>query len=135
MFGGSRSSMPYLKIVCVCPPQTSINLSGGSPIRAESRAISPASRLAISPLRYSSRYFISRFLHCSVNLNGGSLWSAVAWNRFGSHLRVLQTSGTGDTSGLPFNHCQSIEVDYQSGSKQPHSKGSADPIYAHASFC
>src|SRR5215510_1505907 len=59
MLGGSKSSMPYLKIVCVCPPQTSINLSGGSPIRAESRAISPATRLAISPLRYSSRYFIT----------------------------------------------------------------------------
>src|SRR5262245_62643900 len=67
MFGGSKSSMPYLKIVCVCPPQTSIKLSGGSPIRAESRTISPASRLAISPLRYSSRYFISHFLHYSVN--------------------------------------------------------------------
>ena len=36
--------------------------------------------------------------------------------------------------GLPFNYCQSIEVDYQSGSEQPHSKGSADLIYAHASI-
>jgi magnesium-transporting ATPase (P-type) len=34
---------------------------------------------------------------------------------------------------LPFNHCQSIEVDYQSGPERPHSKGSANLIYAHAS--
>ncbi len=58
--------------------------------------------------------------------NGDSLWSAVARNRFGSHLRLLQTSGPEDMSGLPFHHRQSIEVDYQSGSEQPHSKGSAD---------
>ena len=58
--------------------------------------------------------------------NGDSLWSAVARNRFGSHLRILQIHGTGDVSGLPSHHCQSVEVDYQSGSEQPHSKGSAD---------
>jgi len=65
---------------------------------------------------------------------GGSLWGAVARNRFGSHLRILQTSGTGDPSALPFNYCQSIEVDYQSGTEQRRSKGSADLIYAHASI-
>jgi hypothetical protein len=31
------------------------------------------------------------------------------------------------------DHCHTIEVDYQGGFKQPHSKGSADLIYAHAS--
>jgi len=36
-------------------------------------------------------------------------------------------------SGSLSDHCRRIEVDYQSGSKQPHSKGSADLIYAHAS--
>jgi hypothetical protein len=29
-----------------------------------------------------------------------SLWSAVAWNRFGSHLQILQTQGTSDAVGL-----------------------------------
>jgi len=33
-----------------------------------------------------------------------------------------------------FNYCQSIEVDYQSGSKQPQSKGSADLIYERSSI-
>jgi len=33
-----------------------------------------------------------------------------------------------------FHRCHNIEVDYQSGSKQPHSKGSAGLIYAHASI-
>src|SRR5262245_4744628 len=27
------------------------------------------------------------------------------------------------------DHCRRIEVHYQSGSKQPHSKGSADPVF------
>ncbi len=31
---------------------------------------------------------------------GGSLWSAVARNRFGSHLRILQTSGTNGALGF-----------------------------------
>jgi len=38
-----------------------------------------------------------------------------------------------ETQWISFHHCRRIEVDYQSGSKQPHSKGSADMIYAHAS--
>ena len=29
------------------------------------------------------------------------------------------------------DHCRSVEVDYQSGTKLPHSKGFADPICAH----
>src|SRR6266540_3656327 len=29
-----------------------------------------------------------------------SLWSAVAWNRFGSHLQILQTHGTRDAVGF-----------------------------------
>ena len=28
------------------------------------------------------------------------LWSAVAWNRFGSHLRILQTSGASGAVGF-----------------------------------
>jgi hypothetical protein len=54
--------------------------------------------------------------------NGDSLWSAGARDRFGSHLRFLQASGTEDLSGPRLHHCQSIEVDYQSGPERPHSK-------------
>jgi hypothetical protein len=32
--------------------------------------------------------------------NGDSLWSAGAWNRFGSHLRILQTSWTSGVVGF-----------------------------------
>src|SRR6266545_8321942 len=46
---------------------------------------------------------------------------------------VVQTFGTRYPSGLPFHHCHNIEVDYQSGLERPHSKGSADLIYARAS--
>jgi len=35
---------------------------------------------------------------------------------------------------LSFNYCQSIEIDYQSGSKQPQSKGAADLINEHAAI-
>src|SRR6266511_1168870 len=31
-----------------------------------------------------------------------------------------------ETQWFPFHHCRRIEVDYQSGPKPPHSKGSAD---------
>jgi len=32
------------------------------------------------------------------------------------------------------DHCRKIQDDYQSGTKLPRSKGSADPIYAQASL-
>jgi hypothetical protein len=35
----------------------------------------------------------------------GEFASGITWDRFGSHLWILQTPGTRDTSGLPFNHC------------------------------
>src|SRR5574341_649457 len=54
MFGGNRSSIPYLKMACVWPPQTSISLSGLEVIRA----ISAASFCATPPSRNSSTYFI-----------------------------------------------------------------------------
>jgi len=38
-----------------------------------------------------------------------------------------------ETRWASFYHCQCIEVDYQSGPERPHSKGSADLIYAQAS--
>src|SRR5262249_888638 len=50
---------PYLKIVCVWPPQTSISLSGGAPVRAESRAVFSASRSAVLPFRDLSMYFLT----------------------------------------------------------------------------
>ena len=46
--------MPYLTIVCVCPPQTSMIVHG----RVTVRAMAAASLPAASPSRYSSRYFI-----------------------------------------------------------------------------
>src|SRR5262249_17969523 len=46
-------------------------------------------------------------------------------------LWILQTQWTRDASGFPFRHCQSIEVDYQSGPERPHSKSYADLIYTH----
>ena len=36
--------------------------------------------------------------------------------------------------GFISDHCRRIELDYQSGSDQPHSKGSADLIDARASI-
>src|ERR1700726_2001995 len=42
-------------MVCVCPPQTSINLSGREP---DNLAISSEMRLASSGSRYSSTYFM-----------------------------------------------------------------------------
>ena len=55
----------------------------------------------------------------------GEFASGIARDRFGSRLRILQTPGTRDPSGLPFHHGRSIEVGYQSGAVRPHSKGSA----------
>jgi len=52
-----------------------------------------------------------------------SLWSALVRRLFDSHLWILQTPWTRDTSGLPYHHCQSIEVDYQSRPERTHSKG------------
>src|SRR5262249_19779013 len=59
----------------------------------------------------------------SLALTKAKLWSAVARYRFGSHLRILQTSGTIGPQWVPFHHCHSIEMDYQSGTELPHSKG------------
>src|SRR5262245_24183041 len=56
MFGGSKSSMPYLKIVCVWPPQTSMILSGCEVIPV----IFSANVRARSLCLYSSKYFIFR---------------------------------------------------------------------------
>jgi hypothetical protein len=66
--------------------------------------------------------------------NGDSLWSAVAWTHFGSPHSILRQRGKG--SPLHLLSPESVESadDYQSGSKQPRSKGSADLIYAHALF-
>jgi hypothetical protein len=57
--------------------------------------------------------------------NGASLWSAVAWNRFGSRLRFFDNDQRKSTGFSSLEVC-GIQDDYQSGSKQPHSKGSAD---------
>ena len=42
--------MPYLTMVCVCPPQTSMIVHG----RVTDRAMAAASLPAVSPSRYSS---------------------------------------------------------------------------------
>jgi hypothetical protein len=52
-------------------------------------------------------------------------WSAVVRRRFGSLLGFTDFRGK-RTVGSRSYHRHRIEVDCQSGSKQPHSKGSAD---------
>ena len=52
--GGRSSSMPYLTIVCVCPPQTSMMVHGL--VVTARRAC--RSLLAAAGSRYSSRYFM-----------------------------------------------------------------------------
>ena len=53
--GGRIRSIPYLTMVCVWPPQTSMIVHG----RVTVRAIAAASFRAASPSRYSSRYFMT----------------------------------------------------------------------------
>src|SRR5438876_4270047 len=67
MEGGNSSSMPYLTMVCVCPPQISISVHG----LVVTAAIACRSFLTATGSRYSSRYFmeneilrqILQFLH------------------------------------------------------------------------
>jgi hypothetical protein len=56
--------------------------------------------------------------------NGDSLWSAVAWNRFGSQLRSCGIDRRKPLVSFA-SEIYGFKDDYQSGSKQPHSKGSA----------
>ena len=73
-----------------------------------------------------------------------SLWSAGAWYRFGSPLLLSRLSlklapwtirsHWGSRNCSVVFEITSEEVDYQSGTKLPHSKGSANLIYAQASF-
>src|SRR6185295_3146314 len=68
MFSGSRSSIPYLKMVCVCPPQTSINFRGWC-VRS---AIFLAKVFARSLCLYSSMnfmFFVRRTLVCRLPLS------------------------------------------------------------------
>ena len=53
---GSTRSMPYLTMVCVWPPQTSMTTHG----RVTVRAMASASFRAASASRYSSTYFMAR---------------------------------------------------------------------------
>ncbi len=54
--GGRTRSMPYLTMVCVWPPQTSMMIHG----RVTVRAMAAASFRAAAASRYSSRYFMAR---------------------------------------------------------------------------
>src|SRR5215475_14626835 len=66
-------------------------------------------------------------------MSGGSLWSAAAWSRFGSPLidsplprrlnYSLVRSGCKETGRPVPAKGLGQRIDYQSGSKQPHSKG------------
>src|SRR5215475_1433474 len=66
-------------------------------------------------------------------MNGGSLWSAAARSRFGSPLLdsplprrlnySLVRSGCKEANRPDPAKCLGQRIDYQSGSKQPHSKG------------
>lgn len=56
-------------------------------------------------------------------INRRSLWSAVAWGRFGSQFRVCGNDRSGSPLGSLVPEICRIREDYQSGSKQPHSKG------------
>jgi hypothetical protein len=65
--------------------------------------------------------------------DGGSLWSAGAWYRFGSPLVVAPIVSNQAHCALVPKFCGSGD-DYQSGTKLPHSKGFADLIYAQDSI-
>src|SRR6185503_6123706 len=54
MAGGSTSSIPYLTIVCVWPPHTSMIVHG----RVTRASIARTSFATVAPSRYSSRNFI-----------------------------------------------------------------------------
>src|SRR5215813_4729437 len=66
-------------------------------------------------------------------MSGGSLWSAAAWSRFGSPLLdsplprrlnySLVRSGCKEARRPVLVKDLGQRIDYQSGSKQPHSKG------------
>src|SRR6266540_2253776 len=66
--------------------------------------------------------------------NGGSLWSAGARDRFGSHLRILRTSGTRDAGGFlpPLPEYRS---DYQNGPRRAAAKRSEPTEWATANGC
>jgi hypothetical protein len=61
--------------------------------------IKPRRRPAIEQIRFGAGGGSAMALSLDIKI-GGSLWSAVAWNRFGSHLQILQTQGTSDAVGL-----------------------------------
>jgi len=79
--------------------------------------------------------------HVQIKLESGQLRemaTAFGVRRFGAALVVIcgfyRLSGRETRVGFLFDHCQNIEVDYQSGPEQRRSKGSADLIYARASI-
>jgi hypothetical protein len=62
-----------------------------------------------------------------------SFCSAGAWNRFGSHLPSYRPSGQETRAGFPSLVARVSKWSTKAVSRRPHSKGSADLIYAHAS--
>jgi hypothetical protein len=85
-------------------------------------------------MAYGKRFWALIIDSAIEQKNGGSLWSAVARHRFGSHLRILQTSGTSRAVGFLAVIAKVSKLTTKAVPSQPHSKGSADLIYAHASF-
>ncbi len=57
----------------------------------------------------------------------------VAWYRFGSPFDIAAMIGDQPTASF-VPEIYAVEDDYQSGTKLPHSKGSADLIYAQVSW-
>ena len=64
----------------------------------------------------------------------GEFARSIAQDRFGSHLRFCGLSGQHARVVFLSDHCQNIEVDYQSGPERLRSKSYADLIYARASI-